>query len=127
MAPRKSQKAGVLENLIRKEVARAVKRVIKDQGLATSREVRALTGELKQIRKRLDRVSTGKTTSKSSGKKRPGRKITHTTCTVRGCHKPHYAKGLCASHYQKQRREAAGGTSSGGAKKKPGRKKTARK
>ncbi len=131
MAARKSQKAGVLENLIQKEVARAVKDTIKDQNLATSKEVKSLTGELKQVRKQLGRVSAGKTKTKTDGRKRAGRKPTYTTCTVRGCNKPHYAKGLCASHYQKERREATAGTGAKGKKKKagrkPGRKKTAKK
>jgi len=151
MSPRKSQKAGVLEKLIQKEVSKAVKKTIKEQKLATSEDLKALTGELKQVRKQLGKAPVGKATAKAAGKatakaagkatakaagkttlkKRAGRKPKFTTCTVRGCKKPHYAKGLCASHYQKQRREAAGVTISKGAKKtarkKNTRKKTAKK
>jgi len=133
MSPRKSQKAGVLEKLIQKEVSKAVKKTIKEQKLATSEDLKALTGELKHGK--ATAKAAGKATAKAAGKttlkKRAGRKPKFTTCTVRGCKKPHYAKGLCASHYQKQRREAAGVTISKGAKKtarkKNTRKKTAKK
>jgi hypothetical protein len=31
-------------------------------------------------------------------REKPGPKPTHTHCTVPGCGKPHYARGLCRSH-----------------------------
>jgi len=37
--------------------------------------------------------------------KKPRAKKPKKTCTVPGCNRPHYAKGLCAAHYQKMRRE----------------------
>ena len=36
---------------------------------------------------------------------RRGRKASAKKCSVPGCKRPHYAKGLCASHYQQKRRE----------------------
>jgi len=57
---------------------------------------------------------------------RAGRKPTHIKCTKHGCNKPHYAKGLCASHYQKQRRDAQLGQTKK-SKKKGKAKRTAKK
>ena len=117
----KSTKAGILENLIGKEVVRSVKEAIKKYDLATSREVKSLVAEVRMLRKHL----SGRAKAKPS-RKRPGRKPTHVKCTIRGCNKPHYAKGLCASHYQKQRRDAEAGktaTRKKTAKKKRGAKK----
>ncbi len=37
--------------------------------------------------------------------KRVKKVATKKTCSVPGCNRPHYAKGLCAAHYQKMRRE----------------------
>ena len=37
------------------------------------------------------------------GRGRPS--MRHLTCSVRGCNKPHRAKGLCSIHYQKHRRK----------------------
>jgi len=37
--------------------------------------------------------------------KRTKKTVTKKTCSVPGCNRPHYAKGLCAAHYQKMRRE----------------------
>jgi hypothetical protein len=38
------------------------------------------------------------------GKKRGRKPSAAKACSVAGCKRPHYAKGLCASHYQTSRR-----------------------
>jgi len=38
------------------------------------------------------------------GKKRGRKPSAAKACSVAGCKRPHYAKGLCASHYQTARR-----------------------
>lgn len=123
MPGRKSTKAGVLENLIGKEVVRSVKEAINKYDLASSKDLNSLVAEVRMLRKQLSSQIKAK-----PSRKRPGRKPTHVKCTVRGCNKPHYAKGLCASHYQKQRRDAeAAKTTAKAAGKKTARKKRSAK
>lgn len=64
-------------------------------------EVRALRRDLTALEKR---VAGRQARRAASGKRRPGRPPIHTQCTVSGCNRAHYAKGLCSMHYQNWRR-----------------------
>lgn len=44
--------------------------------------------------------------AKTTAGARRGRKPKYTTCTIAGCSKPHYAKGMCSTHYQQARLKA---------------------
>jgi hypothetical protein len=45
---------------------------------------------------------------RKAGKKRGRKPGPNKTCKVAGCKREHYAKGLCASHYQQKRMKAKG-------------------
>ncbi|GAB4372504.1 MAG: hypothetical protein Kow0062_08860 [Acidobacteriota bacterium] len=64
-------------------------------------EVRALRRDLTALEKR---VAGRAKRRAASGKRKPGRPPIHTQCTVSGCNRAHYAKGLCSMHYQNWRR-----------------------
>lgn len=68
-------------------------------------EVRELRRTVSALERRLDTLS-GRKASRAGGpgRGRPGRPPIHTNCTVRGCAREHYAKGLCSMHYQQWRR-----------------------
>lgn len=71
-------------------------------------EVRELRRALAALEKRLDqgasRPAPVRRRSSAGDKGRPGRPPIFTACTVPGCPRPHYAKGLCSMHYQQWRR-----------------------
>jgi len=51
-------------------------------------------------------VAKRKRTRKTKAKVKRGKKArAKKTCKIPGCTRKHYAKGLCAAHYQKARRE----------------------
>ena len=71
------------------------------------RELRVAVTELERIVEKLsNRLGRTPRPRKGSGKGRPGRPAIHETCTLSGCGRPHYAKGLCSKHYQQERRAA---------------------
>ena len=98
-------KPGALESLLQKEIRRSVGSALNQKDLATSKDIKALIDEVRSLRKVLARAAALKIKA-GAKKSRAGRKPTHKNCTRHGCNKPHYAKGLCASHYQKQRRDS---------------------
>jgi hypothetical protein len=57
------------------------------------------------VRKKPGRKPGRKAKVRRGPRKKPGPKPKHKVCKVRGCNKPHYAKGYCLSHYQKMLRE----------------------
>ncbi len=68
-------------------------------------EVRELRRSVNALERRLDSLSGRKAArAGAGGRGRPGRPPIHTVCTVRGCTREHYAKGLCSMHYQQWRR-----------------------
>jgi len=95
-------------------------------------EVRALRRDLTALEKR---VAGRQARRATSGKRRPGRPPIHTQCTVSGCNRAHYAKGLCSMHYQNWRRTGKWpgpanldpARKAGGSRKAKGRKKVTRK
>ena len=62
----------------------------------------------KEIARRIDKIEQKLGTTSKSGKKRPGRRPIQRICSVAGCTRAHYAKGLCSSHYQKMRKDITG-------------------
>ena len=85
------------------EIEAAISKVAGAGKLPTSKDVKKLTAALRSLNKMLKKLSAGtpgrKAAAAAPGQKRKGRKPTATSCSVAGCVRPHYAKGLCASHY----------------------------
>jgi hypothetical protein len=68
-------------------------------------EVTELRRTVATLERRLEKSGVSTPRSRKRSKKgRPGRPPLHTKCTVPGCTRPHYAKGLCSMHYQQWRR-----------------------
>ena len=64
----------------------------------------ALQTQLKDLQRDLQRLDRLASRSKApAARGRGGRPRSHKTCTVRGCHQPHVARGLCKNHYQAAR------------------------
>lgn len=98
--------AGTLQDLIEQIVQREVQS--SGSGAGVAQEVRALRHAVAKLERRLDSLSRrmpARLRRPAHGDRRgPGRPPTHTKCTVGGCTAPHYARGLCSRHYQRQRR-----------------------
>jgi|GEM_PF-2359114 len=138
MAVRATRGKGFADALSR-EIETAVSKVIAGGKLPTSKDVKKLTASLKALNKVLKKMSAGTTGPKAApaapGAKRKGRKAVAVSCSVEGCSRPHYAKGMCSSHYTmelRRRKQAAqkalekpvkkAGKRGPGRKGKPGRK-----
>lgn len=102
MAVRATRGKGLADALSR-EIEVAVSKVIAGGKLPTSKDVKKLTGALRSLNKMLKKMSAGAPGRKAAGAavapKRKGRKPKAVGCSVRGCKRPHYAKGMCDSHY----------------------------
>ena len=127
MPRKRTRKTGILEKFLQNEIASSLMGILEEHGLATFKDIKAVIEEVRGLRKQIAGVVSSKSGKILVKKNRAGRKPQHETCTLSGCYNRHYAKGLCASHYQKHRREIQ----EGGAKtkvkttRKRGRKKSA--
>lgn len=99
-----------LEQAIREIVGKAIDELAprSERFKTLIEEVRELRAALAALDKRLDRGATSAPRRAKAGarggKGRPGRPPIFTACTVPGCPREHYAKGLCSMHYQQWRR-----------------------
>jgi lipid II:glycine glycyltransferase (peptidoglycan interpeptide bridge formation enzyme) len=94
----------------------AFQEVIEESRHAFERSVKLSVNEIlkvvdrqyKDLSRRIDKIEQKLGTAPKSGRKRPGRRPTQRVCSIEDCTRPHYAKGLCSSHYQKMRKEMNG-------------------
>ena len=63
----------------------------------------AVRSGLLELQREIDRFGGVLTAKKPAPRGHGGRPRSHKTCTVRGCHQPHVARGLCKNHYQAAR------------------------
>jgi len=113
----------MLEKLLENEIASSFVNMVEEHGLATFKDIKAVIEEIRDLRRQIAGAVSSGTGKGVIRKSRAGRKPKHETCTQAGCYNAHYAKGLCASHYQKQRREATEGPKTNKPRKRRGRKK----
>ncbi len=112
MAKRGRKSVNPFRDLMASAVEEPLKALVKELRKQQKELERSITRELNRVWKELGKVSgrsgrkakVGRKKTGAAKGKRPGRKPKHEKCTIKGCDRPHYAKGLCTRHYQQWRK-----------------------
>ena len=104
--PRGVAKGGSLAKALRNEIQSSFRSALAASGLASSKDIKQLTKAVRTLSTVMKKspAAPGRKAAAASGSKKRGRKPKATVCKIRGCNRKHYAKGLCASHYNTQLR-----------------------
>ena len=125
MPGRPKKRGAGFASALGKEIKAAISRATEGGTLPTSKDLKKLTNTIRSLIRtitKLPKLPAVKNIGKAVYRKK-GPKSRAIGCSVAGCARPHYAKGLCASHYnmdlRRRKLEAEGGPAKRGPK--PGR------